>query len=248
MLTKLITQIRLLEEELAAAIDADKDSSIVALDRQLTNALDRIRSFKPEDATTRKRQINFLLDHLLTPYQDLYETDTLSDIRRLVDEYVHSNHPAKIISPESERVVGHVGKSGYSAFQEIVNSGVCLDNLFESDLRISIINCDGKYQNTSRGNAAFYGLYPDDFRDLHVSRIIGDERYDRRARVHLEKCFDGSCIQYFHELSDEAESVVSCEMLPYRPNGSEPKGAVVIMRDITNDIDGKNQPVLSELV
>ena len=79
MLTKLITQIRLLEKELAAAIDADKDSSIVALDRQLTNALDRIRSFKPEDATTRKRQINFLLDHLLTPYQDLYKTDTLSD-------------------------------------------------------------------------------------------------------------------------------------------------------------------------
>jgi len=248
LLTKLISQVSQLEDELVAAIDADREASIIRLDSQLCEALDRLKQFRPEDAATRKRQIFFLLDQLLAPYQELKDADALSDIRSLIDEYVRTNNPARVIPPESEKIAGHVAKSDYSAFQEIVNSGICMDNLFDSDLRNSILDLKGNYQKTSRGNADFYGLSTGDFHDLHVSRIIGDERYERRAKVHLEKCFYGACIQYYHEIEDEAESIVSCEMLPYRPTGAEPLGAVVIMRDITNDIDRKNQPVLSELI
>ena len=101
--------------------------------------------------------------------------------------------------------------------------------------RISVIGTDFRYKMTNAANAAFSGKSPEEFIGLHVRDHIGPDRFDRRARAHFENCFAGQSVEYEHELvlPSGVTRHIRVRMDPYRDDGGEVTGALVVLRDIT---------------
>ena len=101
--------------------------------------------------------------------------------------------------------------------------------------RISVIGTDFRYKFTNAANAAFYGMQPVEFEGLHVSELIGSERFDGRARNHFLSCFSGQSVEYEHDLVSTSGEVrfLRVRMDPYRDADGTISAAIVVMRDIT---------------
>ena len=101
--------------------------------------------------------------------------------------------------------------------------------------RISVVGTDFRYKFTNAANAAYYGRQPEEFVGLHVSELIGGERFGGRARAHFEACFCGQSIEYEHELVDtEGETrFLRVRMDPYRDENGQLTAAIVVLRDVT---------------
>ncbi|WP_067339532.1 putative bifunctional diguanylate cyclase/phosphodiesterase [Stappia indica] len=101
--------------------------------------------------------------------------------------------------------------------------------------RISVIGTDFRYKFTNAANAAFYGMQPEEFRGLHVSELIGAERFDGRARDYFLRCFSGISVEYEHDLvlPSGGTRFQRVRMDPYREADGTISAAIVVMRDIT---------------
>lgn len=102
--------------------------------------------------------------------------------------------------------------------------------------RISVVGTDFRYKFTNAANAAYYGRQPEEFIGLHVSDLIGGERFGGRAKAHFEACFAGRSVEYEHELVDaEGETrFVRVRMDPYRGADGTVNAAIVVLRDVTS--------------
>ena len=101
--------------------------------------------------------------------------------------------------------------------------------------RISVIGTDFCYKFTNAANATFYGISPEAFQGVHVAEMIGQERFERRARGQLLQCFAGQSVEYQHELVGQAGETcfLRVRMDPYRDADGTISAAIVVMRDIT---------------
>ncbi len=101
--------------------------------------------------------------------------------------------------------------------------------------RISVIGTDFRYKMTNAANAAFSGKSPEEFIGMHVRDHIGAERFDLRAKAHFENCFAGQSVEYEHELKlpSGVTRHIHVRMDPYRDDGGEVTGAMIVLRDIT---------------
>jgi diguanylate cyclase (GGDEF)-like protein/PAS domain S-box-containing protein len=101
--------------------------------------------------------------------------------------------------------------------------------------RISVIGTDFRYKFTNAANAAYYGRRPEEFVGLHVSELIGGERFGSRARAHFETCFCGQSTEYEHELVDTQGETrfLRVRMDPYRDENGQLTAAIVVLRDVT---------------
>lgn len=237
MLAELVRQFHQLEEEIVLAISSDSDEAVYRLDERLELTRQRIASLHFSDPQQRKRQIEFLLGLTLTGNEQLQETASFRDVQRLLDSYLNEQQMPHKISREQllSRQIDNVSGNPLELAKFL--GGECSDDLFGSNLRISIIGIDNTYHRTSCGNALFYDRKPNDITDRHVGDLIGAERFEGRARSYLEQCYQGKSLEYYHLLDHREDpgdtSIMRCEMIPHRPSGGEVRGAVVIMRDIT---------------
>ena len=118
--------------------------------------------------------------------------------------------------------------------------------------RISLINLNHEYQFTSHSNAAHYGATQAEIQGKHVAQIIGQKRFEGRAKRFFDKCFDGELVEYAHTLGDVANntSFLKCRMQPHFDNSGAIAGAIVTMTDISEElllgVQGINCVPLSE--
>ena len=251
MLAELVKQFHQLEEEIVLAISADNEETVYQLDRDLEITRRQIASLRPVDPWQRKQQVEFLLGLVVTSNEQLKETEAFRDVHRLIGEYLDCQEVPRHVSRErllSDRVDEVSGNPSELA---ALLGGECSTDLFASNLRISIIGLDNVYHRTSCGNAAFYGCKPDDIAERHVGDLIGAKRFEGRARSYLEQCYQGKSLQYYHLLDHQGEAekttIMSCEMIPHCPSGSDVRGAVVIMRDVTLECTKPDQIELAGL-
>lgn len=109
--------------------------------------------------------------------------------------------------------------------------------------RVSLIDIDYRYRYTNRANAEFYGLQPEDFVGQHLTDRIGEERFRTRAKPAFDRCFAGETVTYSHDLQLDDGRVIwlSAEMQPYRDATGGITGAIVTMRDITEETEQRRQ-------
>lgn len=237
MLNRLVSQFRQLEDQIAFAISSDDEQSVYRLDQNLEKTRKQIASLRPGNPEQRKQQIEFLFSLVLNGSEQLQETEVFRDVQQLIADYLDAPETPYVADREqllSERV-DRVSSNPLELASFL--DGECSSDLFTSNLRISIIGLDSHYQRTSCGNALFYSRKPDEIANRHVGELIGAERFKGRAQSHLEQCYQGNSLQYYHLLDHGGEpagsAIMRCEMIPHRPSGNEVRGAVVIMRDVT---------------
>lgn len=251
MLAMLVKQFHLLEEEILQAIGLHNEDAVNRLDRKLEKKRQEIVRLRPADLWQRKQQVDFLLKLALTGNDHLLGTQALEDVNELIGEYIEGQGAPRAPVAEqqmSERIDRVSGNPRELA--ELLDSE-CSDDLFSSNLRISIIDCTSTYRRTSCGNALFYNRMPNDIAGRRVAELIGAERFEGRARTYLEQCYQGQSVQYYHLLDHckkpGESAIMHCEMIPHVGSGGSVRGAVVIMRDVTLECTRPDQLELAGL-
>ena len=108
--------------------------------------------------------------------------------------------------------------------------------------RVSIIGVDYCYLRTSAGNAKFYDTEPDRLHGRHVGEIIGERRFETRARARLDACFRGHVQDYTHTLEVWRDNrSMNGRMTPGRGRNDALIGAHGTKRDVTSLYLGEEQ-------
>jgi hypothetical protein len=111
-------------------------------------------------------------------------------------------------------------------------------------LRISAFDTDFRYTYTSPANSRFHDIPQCAFRGEHVTKMIGEDRFEKRAKAYFDKCLAGEdqCYYYYLDSEERGRQLLECRMLRQSDTNDEALGALIVMRDLT---DGFADPLQS---
>ena len=169
-------------------------------------------------------------------HQVISEAEPLNDTETLRQIMFFLNLAERWVEPSSDL---HVAK-------RLVSRRLASSQLNETGARISLINSQFRYEMTTRGNREFYRLEEDGIIGRHVGEVIGEDRFEGRARKFLENTFAGVRQEYYHLLETaEGRRIMKCIMEP-RP-GISGTMALVTMIDVTEEVEHSASIRLIEL-
>ena len=216
--------------QLSKAIETDSDQEqIVNLDRGIRLFADSIRDLHLAAPAEINQQIKFFLNRSEMLGDDTISASDRQTVSMLIDRYTNQTSPALHSRSTDSMIESQVS-------MRLKDEQFVADRLIEqSDQRISLYNLDYKYEYTSRGNAQFHNASPDDFMGLHVVNIVGDRRFEKRAKRYYDRCFAGEHVgySYFLDVPDLGERLMDCSLTPYRDSDGCVRGAYFTVEDIT---------------
>jgi PAS domain S-box-containing protein len=120
---------------------------------------------------------------------------------------------------------------------ESLFSDMVLDSMPD---RVAVITRDYRYLYSNTANSQHLNRKPMDMIGRHLSEFIGVERFEQRAKPHLDACFSGEAIEYVYE-SRQAEDGQArnarCRMRPLRAAKGEIIGALLILQEVDATAD-----------
>lgn len=231
-------------QKLLSCIRSDADySTISLLDRHLQHLADTIKNLRVSSTSEIKAQIRFFLSRAAAGDEIVSSSSDLNIVDTLLERYVTDLRSLP-------NMLDGTSVLPYAKIQfgEHVYSTDSLSKL--SETRISLYNTDYAYEFTSLGNARFHRAQPSDFVGKHVSEIIGDQRYEQRARKYFDRCFSGESLGYcyFLDIEDLGERLMDCRMTPYRDGDGVVRGAYFYVEDISEKIEASKQSALKNSI
>ena len=208
------------------------------IDTEINAILHGIREYRPQTLSELRQKLKFFVNEVTFEQQGESHSFALQSIVEMLDTDFSYQMHSPFAGLEGAAVSGaNLEKSKLVNAYELVAA---------SNDRISIIGVDYRYVNTSQKNGQFYDADPDLVCGRHVADLIGQNRFERRAKRFLDLCFGGERQQYFHtlEIGDE-NRIMSCHMMPLHQRDGEPFGAMVAMNDIT-DLIARNDSIVLE--
>ncbi|WP_075292688.1 PAS domain-containing protein [Pararhizobium arenae] len=101
--------------------------------------------------------------------------------------------------------------------------------------RIAVITPDYRYLYTNPANAERLEERPMDLVGRHVVEFVGLQRFEKRVKPNLDKCFQGENVDYtFAKEMDSRTVVVRCRMTPCRSSTGKIIGAILILQEIAD--------------
>jgi len=101
--------------------------------------------------------------------------------------------------------------------------------------RISVIGTDYRFRLTNQAKADFRGRNQDELVGVHVREMIGDDWFDDKAKLMLDRSFAGQTVELEREieLPDGKQHHVEVRSEPFRDPGGSISGAILSMHDVT---------------
>ena len=107
------------------------------------------------------------------------------------------------------------------------------DLVEQSPEPITMISADYVYEIANESYCRALGRDRNEVVGTHVSKIWGEEHFERSLRAHLDRCFAGERVQYQEELADGVrELILHVSFYPYRDAEGAPH-ALVFATDVT---------------
>jgi PAS domain-containing protein len=109
-------------------------------------------------------------------------------------------------------------------------SDVVLDSLPE---RVAVITRDYRYLYSNAANNDYLHVNSIDLLGHHIKEVIGQDRFEERAKHKLDACFAGENIDYVYHsyLPNDLGKSVRCRMTPLRAGKGEIIGALLMLQD-----------------
>lgn len=222
-----------------AIYEQSEFDEIRSIDIELNDTLQKVRDYRPTSLGELRKKLKFFVDELTFEQRDC-RSFALKSIAMMLDtDFSYQMH------------------SPFASLEKADISGVCCEkskliNAYElvaaSNDRISIIDVNYRYVNTSQKNGQFYDSIPNSVVGRHVSDLIGQSRFENRAQKFLDRCFDGKRQQYFHTLEIGKDTrIMSCHMMPLSQKEGTPFGAMVAMNDITELVTCNDSIILETI-
>lgn len=221
-------------DQLIAAISADREyGDIKNLDDDLLMVTSSIRDLHLTEPNDIKQQIKFFLTRNKGSSGEQPTTFDCDTVAKLLDRYVPETAPSGISNTNDRaldtRTTILLGDQRHYT-DEIIK---------QSEVRMSLYNMDFRHKYTSLGNAKFHQTDPSEFVGLHLSDLIGEHRFEQRAKQYCERCFAGEqqSYSYFLDVPNSAARLMSCELTPYRDSDGSVRGALFAIEDITEKME-----------
>lgn len=232
------------QEQLLSAIQADADyGTVQALDEQLAFLVNSIRNLHLSAASDINRQIKFFLHRSEGLVDSSVSEGDLEALESLIDRYMGVDAALSKFGDSPSTISAH-------AIVNLENSRFVTDDLIEqSDARVSLYNRDYRYEYTNLRNAKFHNTDPAEFVGKHVADIVGDLRFQKRAKQYFDSCFSGDHqkYSYFLDVPDMGERLMGCQLTPYRDGDGSVRGAFFTVEDLTDKLNRASQSAVSKL-
>lgn len=247
-LQRLINEFWQTDRELKHRIDRYGEyEDLLPVDTKLTDLIGRIKDYEAQDISSLREKFTFFAGFIKDSENGTrhrFAFDALTEIlNRDLDERLfetdrnQANSSGVIANKRTEDEMDSVFKT-ISVF----------DLVGQSRDRISIIDDEFRYVNTSPKNGDFYNRPPGEIIGKHVGEIIGENRFEGRAKRFLEKTLNGKRQHYFHDLEiNGRQRIMSCLMLPLHEAGGGVCGSMVTMEDITGHVSDPRSLKLEEI-
>lgn len=241
-LSSLIDDYRHCETALYSAIQTEDSAAIRELDIRMRWFRNSIRDFSSTCMADRCLQIDFFMDLVSKTTDHSADKPPLSDLHAVIDRYIGDG--AKSRGNNQNMTPALDGDAGRRIFDDGLPNSEALAMIERSNLRISTVGTDWRIGYTSPANGRFHRKPPEAIHDLHIVELIGDLRFEKRAKAYFERCFGGEDLSYCYYLDteDRGRLLLECRMLAQRRNDGETAGAIVVMRDLT---EGFRNPIRS---
>jgi PAS domain-containing protein len=230
---------------LIAEIHSDGDPKIIdRLDSRIRLFADSIRDIHLSSPLHINRQIKFFLNRTVVLGDDSLISEDRKTVELLVDRYTNQPNAGRGIGRNDPTV-------DTQASVNLRDNRFFTDELIEqSNSRVSLYNLDYRYEYTSLGNARFHSTTPESFVGLHVADIVGDRRFNQRAKHYYDRCFGGEHLKYsyFLNVPDHGERLMDCQLAPYRDSDGCVRGAFFAIEDITDRLERATQSAISNSV
>ena len=97
----------------------------------------------------------------------------------------------------------------------------------KTDLRIAAFGKDLRYTYVSPANGRYHDMPAREICGRHVSELIGNARYEKRAKRYFDKCFGGEdqCYYYYLDSKRHGRQLMECRMLAQRDADNDVLGA-----------------------
>ncbi|GAB4357254.1 MAG: hypothetical protein Kow0026_17450 [Oricola sp.] len=229
-LSSLIDDYRNCEKALHTAIKTEKVAAIREYDIRMNWLRNVIRDFYAPTVEQRMLQVDFFMESIsqasdINPHSALF-SDVRTVIERYLGEMPHTVAPARNGPNGADCPDLHRTADQCRELVEMIES---------TNLRISTFDPDFRYCYTSPANSRFYDIPQGAFRGRHVTEMIGEDRYEKRAKAYFEKCLSGEdqCYYYYLDSGQRGRMLLECRMLRRHDASDQTLGAVIITRDLT---------------
>ena len=219
---------------------------LYSLDSEASDLIGQIRDFQPDDLSSLKEKFRFFISLLEKEREEICNTDALDSLIEMLNGDLGANLDARLgragpgVLGDPEACEDFQNREDFEAINAYDLVGVSHD-------RVSIIDPSFRYVNTSQRNGTFYHLSPEAIIGKHVGELIGENRFEGRARRFLEQALSGKRQQYFHQLEVQGKNrIMSCEMMPLYTSAHEVAGTMVGMNDITALVSDPSSILLEE--
>lgn len=215
------------------------------LDKRMMDLLYEIRAYRSESVEELKAKMGVFLSMLDKDRNDLPNTLPLDALIDIMNSEMQGAFSQTSMHEQSRKDTTRPATSIPDIPYSTVNA---FDMVGKSHDRISIVDTSFRYVTTSQKNGSFYRLKPYEIIGRHVGDLIGEQRFEGRARRFMEKTFDGERQQYFHRQNVEGNNrIMCCEMLPLYTSADSTRGLLVAMSDITDLVKSPDTLKLEEL-
>lgn len=216
------------------------NDQIRELDQLTQSQLNTVKEYKPKNIEELKAKFRFFIRKLTSDSTEISDSFSIQSLVHMLDQDFTTSGilPAK---PDSTQDTISSDENKFKLLS-------AYDLVSKSHDRISIIDTDYKYVNTSDKNCKFYDKASNYLIGKHVIDIIGKERFENRAKHFFKKCFAGQKQEYFHSLEINGnERIMSCQMSPLYNVEASVFGTMVTMSDVTKLVVKQNAVILQNL-
>lgn len=241
-LSSLIDEYKACEKALYKAIRTEQIAAIREYDIRMNWLRNVIRDFFAPSAEERMLQISFFMDSISQASDISPRSALFADVQAVIARYV--TEAPQQAKPTSGKKGGAVAANAPELIHAPDRRSELVAMIENTDLRISAFDRDFRYTYTSPGNSRFHDIPQSAFRGQHVTEMIGEERFEKRAKSYFDKCLSGEdqCYYYYLDSEEHGRRLLECRMLRQHDDCDETLGALIVMRDLT---DGFADPLRS---
>lgn len=223
----LISEFDACERALARSVrDASESRTSAALLKRSADLLDRIERHVPQTPAERRDKAFFFLR------RGMSGAGITAHGRDIDIALALSALPSDVADAPDPSDPGQAAGAAPGSGEGLINY------VSASPERVSLIDSDYRYVATSAANARYHGTRPVRMIGLHLSDVIGQDRFERRARPRMDACLAGEAQEYYHRSGTDANPRIQrCQMKPVDMPGLGPM-ALVYMRDVTEVVMG----------
>lgn len=229
MLLPMFEAVTMKSQQLEQAIRSGNDELVRLIDREIDPLISAVVEYRARNPSEIQQQLRFV-SSLIREYADdracVVRTSAILNV--LIERYFGGEQSASL-----EGIACGLPMTRQAGDDSLLNESI-LDNI---PVRVAVITRDYRFLLGNAAEAEFYGIRGFELIGRHVAEFIGHDVFENKARLLLDRCFDGDVFDFHYQCDrSKGNKRIYCRMKPLRGQRGNIVGAVVVNEDVVGSL------------